>query len=52
MRTKLGGGTRSARPRMAMAQPKIDEPRNTAVVLISDFFEGGSDQVLFDYIKG
>ena len=31
---------------------KIEEPRNTAVVLISDFFEGGSNQVLLDYIKG
>ena len=30
---------------------KIEEPRNTTVVLISDFFEGGSDQVLLDTIK-
>jgi hypothetical protein len=51
MRTNLGGGTLICKALMEAAQ-KIEEPRNTAVVLISDFFEGGSNQVLLDYIKG
>jgi hypothetical protein len=51
MRTNLGGGTLICKALMEAAQ-KIEEPRNTAVVLISDFYEGGSDQVLLDYIKG
>ncbi|HKI31205.1 MAG TPA: VWA domain-containing protein [Gemmataceae bacterium] len=51
MRTKLGGGTLICKA-LIEASNKIEEPRNTAVVLISDFFEGGSNQVLFDYIKG
>jgi hypothetical protein len=51
MRTQLGGGTLICKALMEAAQ-KIEEPRNTALVLISDFYEGGSNQVLFDYIKG
>jgi hypothetical protein len=51
IRTNLGGGTLICKALMEAAQ-KIEEPRNTAVVLISDFFEGGSNQVLLDYIKG
>jgi hypothetical protein len=51
MRTNLGGGTLICQALMAAAE-KIEEPRNTAVVLISDFFEGGSNQVLLDFIKG
>jgi hypothetical protein len=51
MRTKLGGGTLICKALME-ASKKIEQPRNTTVVLISDFFEGGSDQVLLDYIKG
>jgi hypothetical protein len=51
MRTNLGGGTLICNALMEAAN-KIEEPRNTAVVLISDFFEGGSNQVLFDTIKG
>jgi Mg-chelatase subunit ChlD len=51
MRTNLGGGTLICKALMEAAT-KIEEPRNTAVVLISDFFEGGSNQVLLDYIKG
>jgi VWA domain containing CoxE-like protein len=51
MRTNLGGGTLICKA-LIEASNKIEEPRNTAVVLISDFFEGGSNQVLFDYIKG
>jgi hypothetical protein len=51
MRTQLGGGTLICKA-LQEAAKKIEEPRNTAVVLISDFFEGGSEQVLFDFIKG
>ena len=51
MRTNLGGGTLICNA-LTEASKKIEEPRNTAVVLISDFYEGGSDQVLLDYIKG
>jgi Mg-chelatase subunit ChlD len=51
MRTQLGGGTLICKA-LIEASNKIEEPRNTALVLISDFFEGGSDQELFDYIKG
>jgi hypothetical protein len=51
MRTNLGGGTLICNALMEAAK-KVEEPRNTALVLISDFFEGGSNQVLFDYIKG
>jgi hypothetical protein len=51
MRTNLGGGTLICKA-LTEAAKKIEEPRNTAVVLISDFYEGGSDQVLLDYIKG
>ncbi|GAA2266582.1 hypothetical protein GCM10010232_68690 [Streptomyces amakusaensis] len=38
LRTKLGGGT-DGTVAMALAQPKISEPRNTVVVWISDFYE-------------
>ncbi|WP_329558404.1 VWA domain-containing protein [Streptomyces uncialis] len=38
LRTNLGGGT-DGTVAMALAQPKIAEPRNTAVVWISDFYE-------------
>jgi hypothetical protein len=51
MRTDLGGGT-LIRQALLEASQKIEEPRNTAVVLISDFFEGGSQQELLDTIKG
>jgi hypothetical protein len=51
MRTNLGGGT-LIRNALVEASNKIEEPRHTALVLISDFFEGGSNQELFDYIKG
>jgi Mg-chelatase subunit ChlD len=50
LRTKLGGGTHIYLA-LKEAAEKILEPKNTAMVLISDFYEGGSDQVLFDYIK-
>ncbi len=51
LRTNLGGGT-LIRKALLEAAKKIEEPRNTALVLISDFFEGGSDQELLDTIKG
>jgi hypothetical protein len=38
LRTNLGGGT-DGTVAMALAQPKISEPRNTVVVWISDFYE-------------
>ncbi|KST63169.1 vWA domain-containing protein [Mastigocoleus testarum] len=50
LRTQLGGGTHIYSALQEAAQ-KILAPQNTALVLISDFYEGGSDQVLFDYIK-
>ncbi|MFD4343817.1 VWA domain-containing protein [Streptomyces coelicoflavus] len=46
LRTKLGGGT-DGTVAMALAQPKIAEPRNTVVVWISDFYEW-RHQELFD----
>ncbi|NHI05517.1 VWA containing CoxE family protein [Streptomyces sp. KO7888] len=46
LRTKLGGGT-DGTAAMALAQPKIAEPRNTVVVWISDFYEW-RHQELFD----
>lgn len=38
LRTQLGGGT-DGTVAMALAQPKVAEPRNTVVVWISDFYE-------------
>lgn len=51
LRTELGGGT-YIRLALIEAAKKIIEPKNTAMVVISDFYEGGSDQELLDYIKG
>jgi hypothetical protein len=51
LRTDLGGGT-LIHQALVEASQKIVEPKNTAMVLISDFYEGGSDQVLLDYIIG
>lgn len=42
LRTNLGGGT-DGTVAMALAQPKITEPRNTVVVWISDFYEWRSE---------
>ncbi|MFE7750218.1 VWA domain-containing protein [Streptomyces sp. NPDC057428] len=42
LRTNLGGGT-DGTVAMALAQPKIAEPRNTVVVWISDFYEWQSE---------
>lgn len=42
LRTQLGGGT-DGTVAMALAQPKVAEPRNTVVVWISDFYEWQSE---------
>ena len=39
LRTRLGGGTHG-RAAMAVARPKITDPRNTVMVWISDFYDG------------
>lgn len=44
LRTTLGGGT-DGTVAMALAQPKIAEPRNTVVVWISDFYEWHTDRL-------
>ncbi|MDT3723807.1 VWA domain-containing protein [Streptomyces sp. DSM 41972] len=44
LRTQLGGGT-DGTVAMALAQPKITEPRNTVVVWISDFYEWRTDEL-------
>ncbi|MBV2156808.1 VWA domain-containing protein [Kitasatospora sp. SUK 42] len=44
LRTDLGGGT-DGTVAMALARPKIAEPRNTVVVWISDFYEWSSEQL-------
>ncbi|HEY8978912.1 MAG TPA: VWA domain-containing protein [Streptomyces sp.] len=46
LRTQLGGGT-DGTVAMALARPKVAEPRNTVVVWISDFYEWRSE-ALFD----
>ncbi|MFJ4651183.1 VWA domain-containing protein [Nocardia sp. NPDC088792] len=38
LRTQLGGGT-DGRVAMSLTQPKIEDPKNTVVVWISDFYE-------------
>jgi hypothetical protein len=49
MRTELGGGT-SINFALQQAAEQIEDPRRTAIVLITDFYEGGSNQVLLDSI--
>lgn len=50
LRTKLGGGN-DGPVAMAMARPKITDPRDTAMVWISDFYEFGRSQPLFEGIE-
>ncbi|GAA2298128.1 hypothetical protein GCM10010149_53510 [Nonomuraea roseoviolacea subsp. roseoviolacea] len=50
LRTNLGGGN-DGPVAMAMARPKIAEPRNTVMVWISDFYEFDRSQPLFDGIQ-
>jgi VWA domain-containing protein len=44
LRTQLGGGN-DGMVAMALAQPKVAEPRNTVVVWISDFYETRVEQL-------
>jgi hypothetical protein len=50
LRTSLGGGN-DGPVAMAMARPKITDPRNTVMVWISDFYEFERSQPLFDGIE-
>ncbi|MFI8191946.1 VWA domain-containing protein [Streptomyces sp. NPDC085946] len=50
LRTHLGGGN-DGPVAMAMARPKITEPRNTVMVWISDFYEFDRSQPLFEGIE-
>ena len=50
LRTNLGGGN-DGPVAMAMALPKISDPRNTVLVWISDFYEFDRSQPLFDGIE-
>lgn len=50
LRTNLGGGN-DGPVAMAMARPKITDPRNTVMVWISDFYEFDRSQPLFDGIQ-
>ncbi|MBB2911059.1 hypothetical protein FHS43_002324 [Streptosporangium becharense] len=50
LRTNLGGGN-DGPVAMALARPKITEPRNTVMVWISDFYEFDRSQPLFDGIQ-
>ncbi|WP_203962921.1 vWA domain-containing protein [Actinocatenispora thailandica] len=50
LRTNLGGGN-DGPVALAMAQPKIVDPRNTVLVWISDFYEFGRSQPLFDGLQ-
>ena len=50
LRTNLGGGN-DGPVAMAMAQPKISDPRNTVMVWISDFYEFDRSQPLLDGIE-
>ena len=50
LRTSLGGGN-DGPVAMAMARPKIVDPRDTALVWISDFYEFDRSQPLMDGIE-
>ncbi|MET7648756.1 VWA domain-containing protein [Streptomyces sp. NPDC005426] len=50
LRTKLGGGN-DGPIAMAMARPKITDPQDTVMVWISDFYEFGRSQPLFEGIE-
>jgi hypothetical protein len=50
LRTKLGGGN-DGPVAMAMARPKITDPRNTVMVWISDFYEFDRSRPLLEGIK-
>ncbi|WP_433630183.1 vWA domain-containing protein [Nocardia sp. CA-120079] len=50
LRTNLGGGN-DGPVAMAMAQPKISDPKNTVLVWISDFYEFDRSQPLFEAME-
>ncbi|MFF8912924.1 VWA domain-containing protein [Streptomyces sp. NPDC015032] len=50
LRTNLGGGN-DGPVAMAMARPKITDPQDTVMVWISDFYEFGRSQPLFEGIE-
>ncbi|MFF2556493.1 VWA domain-containing protein [Nocardia sp. NPDC058058] len=50
LRTNLGGGN-DGPIAMAMAQPKISDPKNTVLVWISDFYEFDRSQPLFEAME-
>ncbi|MEU5877077.1 VWA domain-containing protein [Spirillospora sp. NPDC047279] len=50
LRTKLGGGN-DGPVAMEMARPKITNPADTVMVWISDFYEFGRSQPLYDGIE-
>ncbi|MFD9500023.1 VWA domain-containing protein [Streptomyces sp. NPDC060035] len=50
LRTKLGGGN-DGPVAMAMARPKISDPKDTVMVWISDFYEFHRSQPLFEGIE-
>ncbi|WP_433221063.1 vWA domain-containing protein [Microtetraspora malaysiensis] len=50
LRTNLGGGN-DGPVAMALARPKIADPRNTVMVWISDFYEFDRSQPLLDGIR-
>ncbi|MFI7666811.1 VWA domain-containing protein [Nocardia sp. NPDC049526] len=50
LRTNLGGGN-DGPVAMAMAQPKITDPKNTVLVWISDFYEFDRSQPLFEAME-
>ena len=50
LRTNLGGGN-DGPVAMAMARPKVSDPRNTVMVWISDFYEFDRSQALFEGIE-
>jgi hypothetical protein len=49
LRTQLGGGT-DGTAAMALARPKIADPRNTVIVWISDYYESSAQQ-LYEQIE-
>lgn len=51
MKVQLGGGTDIAAA-MQYAATLVDNPRQTIVVLITDFYEGGSEAQLISVTKG
>ncbi len=50
MKVQLGGGTDIGKA-VAYAQGIVENPRRTIVVLVTDFFEGGSPGVLVQRVK-